>query len=83
MGLLTSLLTLPVTGPAKAAWWIAETLHERALAELNDPKAIKAEIAALEKRLLAGEITEEDYEEAELALLTRLRDIQRAAKRRG
>lgn len=81
MGLLTTLLTLPVSGPAKAAWWIAEKLHEQALAELNDPKAIKDALASLEKRLLAGEIDEAEFEEQELALLTRLRDIQRAAKR--
>lgn len=83
MGLLTTLLTLPLAGPAKAAWWITEKLHEQALTEINDPNTIKAEIKALEQRLLAGEITEDAYEEAELALLTRLRDIQRAQRRQG
>lgn len=82
MGLLTTLLTLPVAAPAKTAWWVAEKIHEQALATYNDPSAIKAEIAALEKRLLAGEISEAAYEVAELELLTRLRDVQRAAKRR-
>lgn len=81
MGLLTTLLTLPVAGPAKAAWWIAEKLHEQALAEMNDPKTIKAEIAELERLLLAGEIDEATYEEQELALLTRLRDLQRGGAR--
>lgn len=81
MGLLTTLITLPVTGPVKGAWWIMEKIHEQAEQAMNDPVAIKAEIAALEKRLDAGEITEEAYEAAELELLTRLRDIQRAGAR--
>lgn len=80
MGLLTSLLTFPVSAPLKSAWWVAEKLHEKATAELNDPATIKAAIADLEKRMLAGEISEDDYEEAELELLTRLRDIQRAPR---
>lgn len=77
MGILTSLLTLPLTGPVKGAWWLAEKLHEHALEQMNDPAEIKREIARLEQAMLAGEITEEAYEEQELLLLTRLRDLSR------
>lgn len=80
MGLL-SLLTLPVSGPMKAAWWIAEQVHEQALAAQNDPAEIKRQLLALEGRFEAGEISEEAFEEAELALLTRLRDVQRGGGR--
>lgn len=82
MGLLTTLLTLPVTGPINTAWWVAEKLHEQALAKLNDPAEIKREIAKLEARLDAGDITEEQFEEVELQLLTRLRDAKRAPQKR-
>lgn len=78
MGLLTTLLTLPVAGPMKAAWWLTEKLHEQALAAINDPGEIKRELVRLEEALDAGELTEEEFEELELQLLTRLRDIQRA-----
>ncbi len=78
MGLLTTLLTLPVSGPLKAAWWLTEKLHEQALAAMNDPAEIKRELVRLEEALEAGEIDEETFETLELELLTRLRDVQRA-----
>lgn len=82
MGLLTTLLTLPVTGPVKTAWWIAEKLHEQALNTLNDPAEIKRALVRLEAQLDAGELTEEEFEALELELLTRLRDAKRAPQRR-
>lgn len=82
MGLLTALVTLPVTGPSKFAWWVAEKLHEQALNTLNDPAEIKRELVRLEARLDAGEITEAAFEEAELVLLTRLREAKRAPQKR-
>lgn len=81
MGLLTTLLTLPVTGPAKAAWWIADKIHDQALQAMNDPAEIKRELVRLEEMLERGEIDEDAYETAELALLTRLRETQRAGGR--
>ncbi len=80
MGLLSTLLTLPVTAPLNTALWIGKKIHEHALETMNDPAEIKRRILALEQQLEAGEISEEAYEEAELALLTRLRDIQRQGR---
>lgn len=79
MGLLTALLALPVAGPAKGAWWLVERLHEAALAERDDPSAIRAALARLERRLEAGEIDEEAYEAEEEILLDRL-DAQQARR---
>lgn len=78
MGLLTTLLTFPVSAPAKTAWWIAEKIHEQALATFNDPSEIKRELVRLESLLDAGEIDEETFEELETALLIRLRDARKA-----
>ena len=72
MGLLTSLLTLPVSGPLRGAFWVAEKIAEQAVAEHNSPEAIEAALAALEQDLLAGRIDEETFEDAEDALLSRL-----------
>ena len=83
MGLLTSLLTLPISGPIKASWWLAEKLHEQAIAAMNDPAEIKRELVRLEEALEAGELTEEEFEDLELELLTRLRDVQRAGGPKG
>lgn len=80
MGLLTTLLTLPVAGPIKAAVWVSEKIHDQALAAINDPAEIKRELVRLETALDAGELSEEAFEELELELLTRLRDIQRAGR---
>lgn len=78
MGLLTALLTLPVSGPIKAAWWLAEKIHDQAINAMNDPAEIKRELGRLEEALESGALTEEEFEELELKLLTRLRDVQRA-----
>ncbi len=72
MGLLRSLLGLPVSGPLKAAVWVAESVREAALAEYNDPAAIRAALVDLERRLDAGEIDEDAYEAAEQVLLDRM-----------
>ncbi|MEM9726767.1 MAG: gas vesicle protein GvpG [Pseudomonadota bacterium] len=80
MGLLTTLLTLPVAGPIKGALWLTGKIHEQALQAINDPAEIKRQILRLEQALEAGEIDEETYEAAELALLTRLRETQRAGR---
>ena len=72
MGLLTSLLTLPVAGPIKGALWVMRQVHEAAEAEFYDPGAIKRALVALERQLDAGEIDEETFEQAEALLLDRL-----------
>ncbi|MEM8537580.1 MAG: gas vesicle protein GvpG, partial [Pseudomonadota bacterium] len=72
MGLLRQLLTLPVAGPLRGTGWIAEKIHEAAEKEHNSPAAIRKALAALEAQLLAGEISEDEYDQAETALLQRL-----------
>jgi hypothetical protein len=79
MGLLSSLLALPVSGPLAGLRFIAEKIHEAAIKEAFDPEAIKRELVALEKRLDAGEIDEQTFEREEMALLDRLRDARKQA----
>lgn len=81
MGLLTTLLTLPISGPVRGAMWVAEKIHEAALSEFHDPRAIKAALTDLERALDAGEIDDDAYEAAESELLDRLEAAQ--AARRG
>ena len=75
MGLLTRLLTAPVAGPIHGSLWMARKIHEAVEQQVNDPGAIRRELQRLETALLSGEISEDDYDEAEMVLLTRLRDI--------
>lgn len=76
MGLVSRLLTLPVSAPVTGSLWLARKIHEAAAQQLNDPAAIKAELSRLEAQLLSGEISEETYDAAELTLLMRLKEAQ-------
>lgn len=76
MGILTSLITLPVTGPAKAGWWIMEQVIAAAEAELYDEGRIIAEMRAISADLDEGLITEEEHAAAEEILLERLMEAR-------
>ncbi len=75
MGMLGSLLLLPVKGPMDGAFWVMQKIHGAALEEFNDPATIKRALAALEQALMRDDITEDDYDKAETELLLRLKAI--------
>jgi hypothetical protein len=72
VGLIRGLLTLPVTGPARAGWWMLEQVVGAAEAELYDEGRIVAEMRALAADADAGRITDEEHAAAEAALIERL-----------
>ena len=71
MGLVTGLLTLPLA-PVRGTMWLAERLLEEAERELDDPQNIEAQLLDAEERHERGEISEEEYELLEDALMRRL-----------
>ena len=73
MGLLSSLVLAPITGPAKGTFWLATKIAEAAETEHNDPAALRAALRAAEAELLAGTLSEDAYDEIETDILTRLR----------
>ncbi len=73
MGLLRSLLSLPVKGPVDGTLWVARKIQEAADNERNDPAALRKALAALETQLLAGLISEDEYDVAETDLLLRIK----------
>ncbi len=75
MGLLRSLLTLPIKGPVNGTFWVAGKIEEAANRELNDPATLRKALTNLERRLLSGEITEDEYDGAETELLLRIRGL--------
>ncbi len=83
MGFLIDLLTFPVMGPIKGVIWIAEKVTEQAEKELYDEDAVRGRLMEFELRYDLGEISEQEYLEAEEVLLERLRIIRerQAAKR--
>jgi len=73
MGLLRSLLLLPVKGSLDGVLWVAGQIHDAALSEINDPSTLRKALQDLENDLIAGSISEEAYDEAETSILIRLR----------
>ena len=74
MGLFTRLVMLPLA-PVEGVIWIARQLEEQASRELYSPESIRRQLDGLQQALDAGEITEEEYLEAENILLDRLDQV--------
>jgi hypothetical protein len=75
MGLL-SLLTFPVTGPARGGWWVLQQIVNAAEAEMYDEARIIAELRALTADVEAGRISEDEHAAAEEVLLERLMEAR-------
>ncbi|MEU3285667.1 gas vesicle protein GvpG [Streptomyces longwoodensis] len=78
MGLIGEVLLLPFA-PVRGSGWVMGQVLREAERIYYDPSAIRAELARLEERLEAGEITDEEFDSQEDELLDRLE----AAMRRG
>ncbi|MEU6064375.1 MULTISPECIES: gas vesicle protein GvpG [Streptomyces] len=71
MGLLGEVVLLPLA-PVRGAGWVIRQVLEEAERIYYDPAAVRAELAALEQRLEAGEIDEDEFDRLEDGLLDRL-----------
>jgi chorismate mutase len=71
VGLLTGILTLPLA-PLRGTIWVAERLLEEAERELDDPARIEEQLLEAEALHAQGEISDDEYEELEDALMRRL-----------
>lgn len=56
--------------------WIFEEVAERVRDELENPEAIKAELAELNRQLEAGALSEEEFERREAPLVERLMQLE-------
>ncbi|MFF3614795.1 gas vesicle protein GvpG [Streptomyces sp. NPDC002580] len=75
MGLFTQLVTLPLA-PVRGVAWVMDRVLEVAEDEYYDPAPVRLELAELERKLLAGEIDEETFDQREDELLDRLEEIR-------
>lgn len=75
MGVLRTLLGLPVTAPLNGTLWVADKVYEAAAQEVFNPAAIRNALHDLEQQLLAGDIDEDAYDAAETELLLRLKAL--------
>ena len=72
MGLLSAMATAPLTGPIKGVFWIVKTLAAHAEQELYNEDNIRKDLLRLEQKYELGQITLDDFENAESQLLERL-----------
>ncbi|MEU4998039.1 gas vesicle protein GvpG [Streptomyces sp. NPDC021622] len=71
MGLIGEVLLLPFA-PVRGSLWAVRQVLAEAERQYYDPSAVRAELALLEQRLVAGEIDEEEFDRQEDELLDRL-----------
>jgi hypothetical protein len=76
MGLLRTLLLLPVKGPMDGALWVTQKSVETAETEVNNPATLRKSLQMLEWDLMAGRITEDQYDVAEMQILMRLKALK-------
>ncbi|ODA74817.1 Gas vesicle protein G [Streptomyces sp. AVP053U2] len=65
--------------PVRASAWVIGQVVDEAERIYYDPATVRAELSALEKRLEAGEITEEEFDRLEDELLDRLEIASRSS----
>ena len=71
MGLLTSLLTVPLA-PVRGTVAVAEQILKAAESEYYDPERIRAQLEDVEQRRAAGELTDDEATAWEEELIERL-----------
>ncbi|KHK96532.1 gas vesicle protein [Microbacterium mangrovi] len=80
MGLLTSLVTLPLA-PVRGTTWLAERVLEEAERRYYDPGAIRRQLEEISAAREAGAISDEDARAAEKELVARLIESRRHPRR--
>jgi hypothetical protein len=76
MGILGSILALPVRGPIDAVLWLAQTIKQQVDAERWDEGRVVGALSELEIDLDLGNINAEEYDSREAELLQRLKEIR-------
>jgi len=74
------LLLLPVTGPVDGLVWLGGQILDRASAELDQKETLQKQLLALQLAYDLEEISEEEYDEREEALLLALQEIEDAER---
>ena len=83
MGMLSTILFFPITGPVKGIRWSLGKVQHVVEEELTDDSSIKQELMELQMHLELGDIDDEEYSEREAALMARLREVREWRERLG
>ncbi|MFD0275147.1 gas vesicle protein GvpG [Kitasatospora sp. NPDC127111] len=76
MGLITGILMLPLA-PVRGAIWVAEQVANEAERQYYNPAPVEEALKSLEQELIAGQISEEEFDRREEELLNELDEIHR------
>ena len=77
MGLITSVLLFPVTGPVAGIRWTLGKIQRVVQEELVDDSSVKQELMELQVLLELGDIDDDEYRRREAELMRRLREVRR------
>jgi hypothetical protein len=83
MGLISSILLFPITGPVAGIRWTLGKVQRVAEEELTDDTGVKQELMELQMQLELGDIDDAEYVRREAELMQRLREIREWRERLG
>ena len=83
MGLLSTLLFFPVTGPVAGIRWTLGKVQHVVEEQLTDDTPVKNELMELQMQLELGDIDDAEYVRREAELMRRLRDVREWRERLG
>ena len=83
MGLLTTILFFPVTGPVAGIRWTLGKVQRVVEDELTDDTSIKQELMELQMLVELGDIDDVEYVRREAVLMQRLREVREWRERLG
>lgn len=83
MGLLSSILLAPFTGPWDGTMWTLDKVRRAVEDELTDDTAIKEDLMLLQLELESGDIDDDEYVTREQAIMQRLRDVRQWREKLG
>jgi hypothetical protein len=83
MGLLSTILTFPLSGPVAGIEWSLKQLQRVVDDELTNDTPIREALMELQLKLELGEVTDEEYVTRERELMDRLREVREWRERLG
>jgi len=83
VGLLSSILLAPFTGPWDGTMWTLDKVRRAVEEELTDDTQVKEDLMRLQLELEAGDIDDDEYLVQEAAIMARLREVRRWREQLG
>jgi len=83
MGLLSSILLAPFTGPIDGTMWTLDKVQRAVQEQLVDDTPIKEDLMRLQLELESGDIDDDEYIVREAEVMRRLREVREWRERFG